>query len=194
MLPPRHGLPTDSPLTEAQEDSIPFLLPVTRDFGPHRKTLYLGNLAAAEDAASLDAAGITETLNVSINIFPGPLALKDGTQIRRYQIGLIDGAGNDPHLLAAAVLTLEGLMNGYVPAKPHYPQHRKGNILIHCRGGRSRSVTVLALWLARQLPQQFTNFDAAVAFLRQLRGLSHTHPLPPMLQLAAAAQARGLIR
>ena len=193
MTEKRLGVPDHVPEDEAREDDRPLLFPVIDGFGPHAKTLFLGNLAAAEDAGCLLGAGITETLNVSINMFPGPLTLSDGTHIRRYQIGMIDGAGNDPHLLAAAVYTVEGLMRGYVPAKPHYPKHRKGNVLVHCRGGRSRSVALIALWLSAFAADRFASLERALAHLRQLRGLTDSYPLPPMLALADEVRSRNLL-
>ena len=193
MTEKRLGVPERVPEGEEREDGLPLLFPVIEGFGPHEKTLFLGNLAAAEDPDCLLQAGITETLNVSINMSPGPLLLPDGTHVRRYQIGMIDGDGNDPHLLAAAVFTIEGLMRGYVPAKPHYPKHRKGNILVHCRGGRSRSVALIALWLSTFARDRFAGFEAALAHLRQLRGLDETYPLPPMLALAEEVRRGSLL-
>ncbi|TPW27651.1 dual specificity protein phosphatase family protein [Martelella alba] len=193
MVQKRLGMPDQVPDSEAREDARPLLFPVVENVGPHGKTLYLGNLAAAENAACLFAAGITETLNVSINMFPGPLMLQDGVHIRRHQIGMIDGAGNDVHLMAAAVYLIEGLMRGYVPAKPHYPKHRPGHILVHCRGGRSRSVALIALWLSRFMAEDFAGFDAALKHLRRLRGLGDSYPLPPMLALADEVQRLRLI-
>ena len=193
MTEKRLGVPDHVPEGEEREDGPPLLFPVIEDFGPHAKTLFLGNLAAAEDRECLLAAGITETLNVSINMFPGPMLLPDGTHIRRYQIGMIDGDGNDPHLMEAAVFTIEGLMRGYVPSKPHYPKHRKGNILVHCRGGRSRSVALIALWLFTFARDRFASFESALAHLRQLRGLDETYPLPPMLALAEVVRQRNLL-
>ena len=190
---PHHDLPTDVDATEATEDAQTVLIPIIEDYGPHQKTLYLGNLTAAEDAAALLAANITESLNVSINIFPLPLVLPDGTNIRRTQIGMIDGPGNSPWLLASAVMALEGMMHGYIAGKPHYPQHHCGNILLHCRGGRSRSVTVLALWLATFCPERFASFEAAIAFLRQLRPLPLGYPLPGMMALADAVITNQMI-
>lgn len=187
--PQRHGIPADLPADEAAEDARPLLFDV---LGQGDKRVFLGNLAAAEDPAALQAAGITETLNLGLNIFPGPLAFGDGTGVRRYQIGMIDGPGNDPHLLAAAVATIEGLMSAYVAGKPHYPPHRPGHLLVHCRGGRSRSVAALAVWLTLYRPGAFPDLDAALLHLRQLRGLGPTHPLPPMLDLARQVIARGL--
>ncbi|WP_176084577.1 dual specificity protein phosphatase [Martelella sp. HB161492] len=193
MMQQRLGMPDQVPESEAREDDRPLLFPVVQQVGPHGKTLYLGNLAAAENADCLFDAGITETLNVSINMFVLPLMLKDGVHIRRHQIGMIDGAGNNAYLMAAAVYLIEALMRGYVPAKPHYPKHRPGHILVHCRGGRSRSVALIALWLSRFMTADFADFEIALGYLRRLRGLDDSYPLAPMLALADEVQRLRLI-
>jgi myo-inositol-1(or 4)-monophosphatase len=174
---------------EAQEDARPLLIPVVTGIGPGVDALWLGNLTAAEDASALYEAGITASLNLAINIFPLPLSLPDGTQVRRYQIGMLDGLGNAPQTLAAAVLLIDGLVANYTQGKPHYPRHRNGGLLVHCRGGRSRSVTVLALWLHLRFTSQYPSLDAALAHLRSVRGLTDTYPLPPMIALAQEALA-----
>ncbi len=188
----RHHLPDSVPETEAAEDIRPLLWQVTGEIGPGLDALWLGNLPAAEDSPALEAAGIGTTLNLAMNIFPGPLLRPDGTHLRRYQIGLLDGTGNAPETLAAAVTLIDGLAAVYTEGKPHYPAHGKGGLLVHCRGGRSRSVTVLALWLHLRRPGAFPTFDEALAHLRALRGLEHTYPLPPMLTLAREVLDRGL--
>lgn len=193
-FPVRHGLPTSVPRSEACEDATPLLIPVTEGAGPGLDRLYLGNLSAAEDAAALTAEGITSTLNLAMNVFPGPLALPDGTQLRRYQIGMVDGPGNAPDLLAAAVHLIDGLAAAYTAGKPHYPAHRRGSLLVHCRGGRSRSVTLLALWLHLRQPTAFPELDAALAHLRRLRGLDTDYPLPPMIALARQVVAKSGFR
>jgi len=186
---PPHGLPAYVPLHEATEDARPVLIPVATGLGPDDLSLFIGNLAAAEDAAALQAAGITDSLNTALNLFPGPLALPDGTLLRRLQLGMVDGPGNDPHLLLANVLALHAVLTRHMPGKPHYPKARRGHVLVHCRGGRSRSTTVLALYLHLHRPAQFPALADALAHIRQLRGLDDTYPLPPMIALAEAACA-----
>jgi hypothetical protein len=187
--PELHAVPPSAPADEALEDARALLIPVTTDIKQGFNALWLGNLPAAEDGAALQDAGITATLNVAVNISPAPLALPDGTQIRRYQIGMLDGAGNAPQTLAAAVQLLDGLAATYTQGKPHYPSHHRGGLLVHCRGGRSRSVTVLALWLHLRFTTEYPTLEAALAHLRSLRGLSQTYPLPPMIALAKDAAA-----
>ncbi|WP_226627367.1 dual specificity protein phosphatase family protein [Alloyangia pacifica] len=188
----RHHLPDAVPAAEAAEDHQPLLWRVTAEIGPGLDALWLGNLPAAEDGTTLQRAGIGASLNLAMNIFPGPLLRPDGTHLRRYQIGLLDGAGNAPETLAAAVTLIDGLAAIYTEGKPHYPAHIKGGLLVHCRGGRSRSVTVLALWLHLRRPGAFPTFDEALAHLRALRGLEQSYPLPPMLTLGREVLDRGL--
>ncbi|NDW00472.1 dual specificity protein phosphatase family protein [Salipiger sp. PrR002] len=188
----RHHLPTAVPEAEAAEDNRPLLWRVEEDIGPGLDALWLGNLPAAEDGAALQSAGISASLNLAMNIFPGPLQRPDGLHLRRYQIGMLDGPGNAPEMLAAAVSLIDGLAAVYTQGKPHYPAHAKGGLLVHCRGGRSRSVTVLALWLHLRRPGAYPTFDDALCRLRKLRGLDATYPLPPMLALAQEVLNRGL--
>lgn len=174
------------------EDTCVILIPV-HDLTVDGRTcrLFVGNMTAACDGSALMGAGITSSLNVSLNIDVPPVRRSDGIHMRQAKVGLIDGAGNTPAHLAAAVLALEGLVTQASPGKPHYPAHATGNVLVNCRGGRSRSVTVLATWLHLRDPAAFPTLMAAVAHVRQRRGSSDTYPLPPMIALAEAVLATG---
>ena len=176
---------------ERAENDTPILVPVHDLALPQGRVcrLYVGNQTGASDGAALLAAGITSSLNVSLNIDVAPLQLPDGTHVRRAKVGLIDGAGNTPAHLAAAVLALEGLVTQPSPGKPHYPAHRAGHVLVNCRGGRSRSVIVLAIYLHLRARATFPTLDTAVSHVRRARGSSDTYPLPPMLDLARAVLA-----
>lgn len=179
---------------ETAEDTRPLLIPV-HDLPVKGRIcrLFVGNLPGASDPEALAGAGITASLNVSLNIDVAPLQLADGTHMRRAKVGLIDGPGNSPAHLAAAVLALEGLVTQASPGKPHYPAHHAGNVLVNCRGGRSRSVTVLALYLHLKDPTAFPDLDDALAHIRQLRGTGQSYPLPPMLALAETLVAKGAL-
>jgi hypothetical protein len=149
--------------------------------------LFLGNHAAAESAALLGRHGITQSLNTAVNIDPGPLTLADGTVVRRAKVGLIDGPGNDPLHLVAAALSIAGMLAQVAPGKPTYPDHRPGGLLVHCRGGRSRSIATLALFLAWKRPEAYSDLPAALDRLSALRGLGPDQPHRAMRELAAAA-------
>ena len=169
---------------ERREDATPVLVKV-------HPGVFLGNLAAAVDAGTLARQGITQTLNLAVNADPPPLTLPDGTLVRRAKIGLIDGPGNHPVHLAAAVLAIEGMLAQTAPGKPSYGAHRPGPLLVHCRGGRSRSVVVTALWLARTDPRAWAEATEAVEMLRRLRTLGPEQPDAAML--AAMEGARRLL-
>lgn len=173
-------------LAETDEDLLPVLLPVAET--PSAR-LYLGNRIAADDAQLLQSRGITSTMNLAVNVEMAPLTLADGTAVRRTHVGLIDGPGNAPAHLLGAALVIGGILGQASPGKAHYPPHRPGNLLVHCRGGRSRSVGVLALYLVLAQPGQFPDLASALAHLRRLRGLPPTQPNADMLALADEALA-----
>ncbi|MFW5641963.1 MAG: protein phosphatase [Pseudomonadota bacterium] len=149
--------------------------------------LFLGNAAAAADASLLHTHGVTQTLNLAVNADTPPLRLADGTEVRRAKVGLIDGPGNTVSHLAAAVLAIDGMLAQAAPGKPSYPPHRPGALLVHCRGGRSRSVTALALQLHLTDPSRFATLEAALRHLRERRGLGSDQPHPAMVDLAYRA-------
>ncbi|WP_445679015.1 dual specificity protein phosphatase family protein [Radicibacter daui] len=192
---PDARLPADFlSLGEKAQDARPMLLPVIHGLGPQKLGLWLGNAPAALDGGALLEHGITSTLNLAINIDIAPMSLPDGTAVRRTHIGLIDGPGNHPAHLMAAVLALHGILHQASPGKPHYPPHRAGHVLVHCRGGRSRSVTVLALYLTLAVPCRFPTFGTALDHLRALRGLGEDQPLASMLAMAEGLLADGSVR
>lgn len=180
---------------EQAEDRQPILVPVHDLHLPDGRNcrLFVGNLCGASDAGALMAAGITSSLNVSLNIDVPALRLPDGTHMRRAKVGLIDGPGNSPAHLAAAVLALDGLLTQASPGKPGYPAHRPGNVLVNCRGGRSRSVTVLALYLHLRAPEAYPGLADALAHIRARRGNAPTYPLPPMIALAETLLRHGAL-
>lgn len=175
----------DTPLlSEEEEDRLPVLLPVIEATGSRGARLYLGNRVAADDANLLLAHDITSTMNLAVNTELLPLMLPDGTHVRRTHIGLIDGPGNAPQHLLAAVMAIAGIVEQASPGKSHYPPHRAGNILVHCRGGRSRSVTVIALYLLLFHGERFPRLEDTLGHLRQIRGLDETQPQKAMVALA----------
>lgn len=159
-------------------------MPVIDEVKPNGATIFIGNRVAAEDPYLLLEHGITATMNLAVNIELMPLALSDGTVIRRTHIGLIDGPGNRPQHLLSAVLALHGILGQESPGKGHYPLHRRGNVLVHCRGGRSRSATVVALYLRMAHPDRFPSFEDAIDHVRNVRGLATDQPQSAMLELA----------
>ncbi|WP_198513211.1 protein phosphatase [Brucella pituitosa] len=157
-------------------------------------TLYVGNLTGASDPQAMLAENVTSSLNVSLNIHVPEVQLPDGIHVRRAKVGLIDGEGNNVAHMAAAVLALDGLVTQASPGKPYYPAHRAGNVLVNCRGGRSRSVAVLALYLHLKDPSAFPDFEKAVSHIRVLRDNGDHYPLPPMMALADELLATGSLQ
>ncbi|MBD0415414.1 dual specificity protein phosphatase family protein [Oryzicola mucosus] len=173
-----------TPLSEKHEDTLPVLIEVLGGDALGLRKLFIGNRVAADNANLLSANGITSTMNLAVNIELLPLALPDGSVVRRTHIGLIDGPGNLPQHVLGAVFTLHGILGQASPGKTSYPPHRQGNVLVHCRGGRSRSAGVVALYLHLVHGEAFPSLDAALAHVRKARGLGPTHPLPDMVGLA----------
>ena len=70
-----------------------------------------------------------------------------------------------------------------------------GNILVNCRGGRSRSVSLVALFLHKQQPHLFPTLDAAVAHIREHRELrpDEWFETPKPMLYAAARRASDWI-
>lgn len=152
--------------------------------------LWIGNIGAARDDAILHRCGITQTLNLAVNADTPPLTLRDGTVVRRAKIGLIDGTGNTLSHMIAAIMAVEGMLQQVAPGKPTYPDHREGGLLVHCRAGRSRSVSVVAAHLVLSQGERFPSLDAALMHLRKMCELNETYPKTPMVDLASAAIMR----
>lgn len=181
---------------EIAENEKPVAVPVHEVLHAdgRKSILYVGNQTATCDADTLLALDITSTLNVSLNIVIPPLQLADGVHVRRANVGLIDGTGNPASYLAAAVLTLHGLLNQASPGKPYYPAHRYGNVLVNCRGGRSRSVTVLALYMHLTAEDQWPTLASAIDHIRALRGNAAHYPLEPMIAMAEQLVEQGALK
>jgi len=66
-------------------------------------------------------------------------------------------------------------------------------VLLHCRGGRSRSVILAALYIHIQLPGRFPTLDAAIDHLRATRELHPDEwmetPKPMLIEAARHAAA-----
>ncbi|KQW59123.1 MULTISPECIES: dual specificity protein phosphatase [unclassified Ensifer] len=144
--------------------------------------IYIAGKEGTSDLNLLRQNGITTVVNCAVNLdfnFVRQAQLvsdHEGSvygpgEIRYYKIGLIDGGGNPDTLMLAAHYILRAALEQVLPEKPSYPRREMGNILINCRGGRSRSVIVVSLFLHLTLPTEFPTLDAAIAFVRNRRGL-----------------------
>jgi len=89
----------------------------------------------------------------------------------RHKVGLIDGPGNALGLIVAAVLCLHSLLK----------THRK--VLVHCHSGRSRSATVVALYLACA-----KNIDVLEAYTFVKKAKTDVSPHEALVQNALSVQ------
>lgn len=167
--------------------------------------IYIGGSDGVTDLALLDQHHIRTVINCAVNLDidwvnlaePGsaPHLLRHGSgSVRYYKLGLIDGEGNAPEMLHAGYLLMRAALLQQIPDKASYRNRERGNILVNCRGGRSRSVALVALFLHLECPQQFPTLDAAIALIRDKRELhpdewSET-PKPSLTRLAEWAIVR----
>ena len=88
---------------------------------------------------------------------------------------------------------LYGALHQTLPEKQSYPRREKGNVLVHCRGGRSRSVALVALYLHLQNPVQYPELETAIAEVREKRELhpDEWYKAPKQEIIAAMVQARA---
>ncbi len=168
--------------------------------GKRSVDLYVGDKFGAGDIELLRAHDITSVLNTSVNLdinyvgeaidsHPGGNVLIFGhAPIRVAKVGMIDGPGNLPSLLLAACHTVEGLLHQDSPTKASHPTHKPGNLLVHCRAGRSRSVIVAALYLHGKDPEKWPSFEQTLDYVREQRGMAleewERAPTPAMMELA----------
>jgi hypothetical protein len=151
--------------------------------GVDQVSLYVGDQIAASDDKLLRQHEIVNVLNCAVNCDINYVdetldCSADGTRrafgfapVRTAKIGMIDGEGNDPMLMFAAVHMLHGMLHQSFPEKQSYPVKKPGNLLVHCRGGRSRSVAVVALYLNHMFPQRWPSLTDLVDEIRDKRGV-----------------------
>lgn len=102
----------------------------------------------SEDAQNITRHQFDATLNVAIDLDI------DDTKIQRYKVGLLDGPGNDPKIFAAALIVLDTLVKN------------NKRTLVHCHAGQSRSVMIVAAWLAYK---KYSTLDDALKLIMPLR-------------------------
>lgn len=179
---------------------------IASNVGEDKVSLFIGDSDGARDVDLLLENGITTVVNCAVNLdfnyvlepalaaAPGKAAVGHAP-IRTYKIGLIDGDGNPGRMMLAGYYILDGALKQQLPDRPSYPNRQRGNVLVHCRGGRSRSVALVALYLFRNQPDQFPSLDDALAHVRthrQLRADEWFETPKPML-IEAARQASSAI-
>jgi len=173
---------------------------------PYGIDLFIGGMEGASDLDLLRANDITTVINCAVNLdfnyVTTPLSTAGQevsygfSDIRYYKLGLIDGAGNPETMVLAGYYLLKGALEQQLPDKATYPRRERGNVLVNCRGGRSRSVTVVALFLSVAAPERFPTFEAALQHVRERRELrpDEWFETPKPMLLAAARRAATWIK
>ncbi len=172
---------------------------IAEAIGPHDAVLYIGDQLAASNDALLRAHDITCVLNCAVNLdinyVDQTLDNSVGSDyrvfgfapVRSAKVGMIDGPGNSPAHLISACHLIDAMLHQNIPEKETYPIKRAGNILVHCRGGRSRSVAVSALYLHLKYPGHWPTFDEALQYVRDKRRIQpeeyHEAPKEDLLVL-----------
>lgn len=96
-------------------------------------SLWVGSVADVRNLSAVLSAGIEAAVDLALNE-PIPTLTRDLVYCR---FPLVDGAGNPPWLLRAAIDTVAGFVHAGVPT------------LVFCGFGMSRSPTITALALSR---------------------------------------------
>jgi hypothetical protein len=169
--------PTDNDHITRIYSPPPDRFPPPDGFPEERVSIFVGDGFAAVDARLLDALNIRSVLNVAYNLDddprcgdiptqtivgndpqrtnppppPVPTPLLRSTDQQYAKVGIIDGTGNvtGPRLLMAAVYMADQLFSFLLsePPCPSNTVYQRGNLLIHCHSGHSRSVTVASLYI-----------------------------------------------
>ena len=154
------------------------------NLGPDKISLFISGTEGARNIRKLSALGITAVVNCAVNLdinyaesvnyeASNGKAAAGVAPLRTYKVGLIDGTGNPVDMLLGAYFILESALKQIMPTRASYPNRKRGNVLVHCRGGRSRSVALVALFLHIQKPDSYPNLADAISFVREMRKL---HP------------------
>ena len=125
----------------------------------------IGHEGEAMNLGFLEKNGITGVLNVAWSldiVYDGFSRMDPVYPIEYAKVGLMDGHGNHPATLVAAVLMLDQLCA------------RHDRVLVHCQAGVSRSPTVVGAYLAAK---EGIPFSEALARVRRARPLADPHPV-----------------
>ena len=189
--------------------SLPLLSLIAQGLEPYGADVFIGGTAAASDIGLLRRHGITTVVNCAVNADVNYVAAReegDGegesdalcrsglAPLRVYKLGLVDGE-NPRGMMLGGYCILHGALHQTMPERESYPPQECGNVLVHCREGRSRSVAMVALYLHLQEPARFPRLEDAIALVREKRGLPpeewYETPKPEMIAAATEA-ARGV--
>jgi hypothetical protein len=192
---------------DAGAETLPKLSLIYEAHPLYGVNLFISGKEGASDLELLRNRGITTVVNCAVNldfnfverpnlVSDHPGSIYGPGEIRYYKIGLIDGAGNPDTQMVAAHYILRAALEQVLPDKPSYPRRERGSVLINCRGGRSRSVAVVSLFLHLTLPSQFPTLKDAIAFVRLRRELpvEEYYKAPKPVLAEAAERAAGWIK
>ncbi len=169
---------------------------------PYDVDIFISGSDGASDVELLRANGITTVVNCAVNLdfnyVTEPQVEASQTQvghgagaIRYYKLGLIDGPGNPETMMLAGYYLLQGAFRQILPERPSYPQRERGNVLVNCRGGRSRSVVLVSLFLHHAVRDRFPTLDDALDHVRTQRELRPDEwfeaPKPMLIEAARRA-------
>jgi hypothetical protein len=185
----------------------PRLSRIIEGVAPYGVDIFISGMDGASDVALLRDNGITTVVNCAVNLDfnyvtePAVEASESRVghgwgAIRYYKIGLVDGPGNPQTMMLAGYYLLQGAFSQILPERASYPRRERGNVLVNCRGGRSRSVVLVALFLHHAMPEQFRTLDAALDHVRARRELraDEWFEAPKPMLIAAARRASEWIR
>ena len=189
---------------------LPSLSLIARGLEPYGADLFVGGTAAARDVNLLRRHGISTVVNCAINVDVNYVAAsgEDGEDeesgalcraglapFRVFKLGLVDG-DNPAGMMLGGYCILYGALHQTMPEKESYPRQVNGNVLVHCREGRSRSVALAALYLHLRDPTRFPELEGAIAVVREKRGLppEEWSEAPTQEIIAAAEEAARAIR
>ncbi|MQQ10154.1 protein phosphatase [Epibacterium sp. SM1979] len=171
---------------------------VHENLGGRGINLFIGNKHAASTPETLAEHGIGMVFNCAVNLDINMVTQPDSSSralpfgwgpVRYYKLGIVDGPGNPAPMILAGYYQLKGAIDQVLPQKASYPWEDRGHVLIHCRGGRSRSVTLAALFLHLECPDQYPTIETAVDHIRVARELQKEEwPQAPKEVLVDAAR------
>ncbi len=175
---------------------------------PYGVSLYIAGSKGASNLDLLREHGITTVVNCAVNLDfnfvrdeddqrePGENAVPNGAgAVRYYKLGLVDGHGNPETMMLAGYYLLRSALNQELPERASYPRRERGNVLVNCRGGRSRSVALAGLFLHQNMPDKYPTLDDALQHVRvqrQLRPDEWIEAPKPMLVNAALQASKWI--
>lgn len=193
-------------MTSSPRYERPHLSLIQKNLPGHDIDLYIGGREAASSPALLERHGIKVVVNcavnLDINLVDSGKAAEDEQVVsgsgflRYYKLGLVDDAGNADTMLLAGYYLLRGALDQSFPQRPSYPNRDKGNVLVNCRAGRSRSVAIVSLFLHIEMPDVYPTLASAIDHVRERRQL---HPdewfeTPKPALIHAVERAAEMIR